>query len=353
MYQVSAFISHQFRTNDNYRMVGVNEPTQCNRYPNKEIEHIFCCKGRPFGCLTSPHIATPTSTLVDYSLVKGLGLKIYDDLQYQKFSYCGHKLRILGKVSISVQTIHDGLASGSFHFRANVILDLNKAVDCESVAGVKLCSGLENYSRSSTISDDNDDSSPSTPKSSTSSSKASPSAKSPSMATPSARRSASPPARTSATPSSPPGFPPQPQYHPHPHAGIFKPKRPEISVSLTTIPYRNPTILDANLYALSNAFNDADLLPTTNQEVHALLEADPGGRVEPGVNNVTRFRTSGGLVYEFGHGRNRCVPDKCMLVTQDQMPHNCGYHRQWYRPYNFQICGPRCPGSFCGCMENY
>ena len=347
-------------------MVGVNEPTQCNKYPNQEIEHIFCSKGRPFGCLTSPHIPTPSSTLMDYNLVKDLGLKMFD-LQYQKFSYCGHKLRILGKVSISVQTIHDGLASGSFHFRANVILDLNKAVDCESVAGVKLCSRLVNDSRSSTISDDDDDSSPSTPKSSTSSSKASPSAKpspmaspsakSPQMATPSARArtSASPPARTSATPSSPPGFPPQPQYlpRPHPHAGIFKPKRPEISVSLTTIPYKNPTILDANIYALSQAFSDADLLPTSNQEVRALLEADPGGRVEPGVDNVTRFRTSGGLVYEFGHGRNRCVPDKCMLVTQDQMPHNCGYHRQWYRPYNFLICGPSCPGSFCRCLENY
>ena len=78
------------------------EPTQCNIYPNLEKEHIFCCKGRPFGCLTSPHIPTPTSTLMDYSLVKDLGLKMYD-LQYQKFSYCGHKLRILGKVSISIR----------------------------------------------------------------------------------------------------------------------------------------------------------------------------------------------------------------------------------------------------------
>ena len=77
--------------------------------------------------MTSPSIPTPSSTLMDYNLVKDLGLKMYD-LQYQKFSYCGQKLRILGKVSISVQTIHSGLASGSFHIRANVILDLNKTV---------------------------------------------------------------------------------------------------------------------------------------------------------------------------------------------------------------------------------
>ena len=342
-----SFSSSRTRTNDNSTMVGVftsSDPTLCNRYPNLEKEHVFCCKGRPFGCLTSPHIPTPTSTLVDYNLVKDLGLKMYD-LQYQKFSYCGQKLRILGKVSVSVQTIHDGLASGSFHFRANVILDLNKAVDCEAVAGVKLSSRLENTSRCATSSDDDDDSSPSTPMSSKSSSKATPSANARPSATPSTK------ARPSAI-SSPPGFPPQPRYV---RPGIFKQRPPEISVSLTTIPDPNPTILIANVYALSTTFNDADLRPTSNQEVRALLDKDPGGRVEPGVDNVTRFRTSGGLVYEheFGHGRGRCVPDKCMLKTQDQMPNNCGFHNQWYRPYNFQICGPSCSGSLCSCLEFY
>jgi len=331
------------------------DPTMCNRYPNQDVEHIFSFKGRPFGCLSSPHIPTPSATLVDYNLVKDLGMKMYD-LQYQKFSFCGNKLRILGRVSISVQTIHNGLASGSFHIKANVILDLNKSIDCESVAGLKLKSKLESSSPESDCSSSSScTSSPSSPATSPSTSQGRTPPSSPPKATTSAKSPspmASPSARTSATPSSPPGFPRQPQYQ-HPHAGIFKPKRPEISVSLTTIPYHNPTILDANLYALSNAFNDADLLSTPNQEVHALLEADPGGRVEPGVNNVTRFRTSGGLVYEFGHGRNRCVPDRCMLVTQDEMPHNCGYHRQWYRPYNYLICGPKCSGSFCSCMESY
>ena len=117
------------------------DPTLCNRYPNDDQEYVFCYRGRPFGCLLSPHLPTPTATLVDYNLVKDLGMKMYD-LQYQKFSYCGNKLRILGRVAISVQTIHDGLASGSFSIKANVVLDLNKSVDCESVAGVKLTSKL-------------------------------------------------------------------------------------------------------------------------------------------------------------------------------------------------------------------
>ena len=98
------------------------------------------------------------------------------------------------------------------------------------------------------------------------------------------------------SPSSLLGFPPQPQYR---YPGITKHRKPEITVSLTTIPDPNPSILTANIYALTNTFHDANLQPTSNQEVRVLLHADPGGRVEPGMDNVTRFRTSGGLMYEF------------------------------------------------------
>ena len=170
------------------------------------------------------------------------------------------------------------------------------------------------------------------------------SANSPPMATTSAK------ARPSATPSSPPGFPPQPQYR---YPEIRKKKRPEISVSLIGIPnYPNPTILDANLYALSRTFNDADLEPTSNDQLRALLAMDPNGHLEA-KPDATTFTTSHGLIYEFGHGRNRCVPDKCMLRTQEMMAHNCGYHRQFYRPYNFQICGSSCSGSLCNCLLYY
>ena len=107
-------------------------PTLCNEYPNQEKEYIFAVKGRPFGCLVSPFIPTPTSTIIDYNLVRDIGMKM-TDLQYTKFSYCGQKLRILGKVQFTVQTIHDGLPSGNFHMKANVILDLAKNVDIECV----------------------------------------------------------------------------------------------------------------------------------------------------------------------------------------------------------------------------
>ena len=33
-------------------------------------EYVFACKGRPFAALVSDHIATPSSTLLDYDLIK-------------------------------------------------------------------------------------------------------------------------------------------------------------------------------------------------------------------------------------------------------------------------------------------
>ena len=116
--------------------------TLCNSYANEDREYVFCSKGRPFGCLLSPHLPTPTQNLIDYSLVREVGMKM-SDLQYTKMSFAGNKFRVLGKVSVTVQTIHDGLASGNFHMKANVVLDLAKCLDVESVAGAKLSKQLE------------------------------------------------------------------------------------------------------------------------------------------------------------------------------------------------------------------
>ena len=41
-------------------------------------EYVFSCKGRPFAALVSPHLPTPTSSLLDYDLVKKLGLPMTD-----------------------------------------------------------------------------------------------------------------------------------------------------------------------------------------------------------------------------------------------------------------------------------
>ena len=111
-----------------------NEPTMSYQYGNDEKEFIFCMKGRPFPCLVSPYLPTPTASLIDYNLVRDLGLKM-TDLQCQKFSFSGFKMRILGKISLTAQCIHDGISSGAFHIKANVILDLAKNLDTDDQDG--------------------------------------------------------------------------------------------------------------------------------------------------------------------------------------------------------------------------
>ena len=125
------------------------EPTLSYKYGNDDQEFVFCVKGRPFPCLVSPHIPTPTASLLDYHLVRDLGLKM-QDLQCQKFSFCGFKLRILGKISITVQCINNGISSGTFHIKGNVVLDLAKHLDTECVAGARMVAQLRGETAPST-----------------------------------------------------------------------------------------------------------------------------------------------------------------------------------------------------------
>ena len=102
-----------------------------------EHEFVFSCRGRPFTSLVSTFLPTPTSTLIDFTLVKDLNLKM-TDLQCRKFHNAGHKMRILGHVTTAVQTIKNGYSEGNFQFSAQVVLDLNKNLDTFSVAGHKM-----------------------------------------------------------------------------------------------------------------------------------------------------------------------------------------------------------------------
>ena len=100
-------------------------------------EFVFSMKGRPFSMLSSQSLPVPSVSLIDFNLVNDLNLKM-SDLQCAKFSYGGQKLRILGRISQTVQTITDGVISGTVHIRANVVEDLRKTFDCHSIAGKKM-----------------------------------------------------------------------------------------------------------------------------------------------------------------------------------------------------------------------
>ena len=93
---------------------------------------------------------------------RDLKLRI-SDLQCAKFSYGGQKLRILGKVSSSVQCILDGRPAGNLYFKATVVQDLFSTFDTHSIAGKKLSEKLTGppYVLSS---EDNSETEPTTPK---------------------------------------------------------------------------------------------------------------------------------------------------------------------------------------------
>ena len=195
------------------------EPTSCNKYPNQEKEHILSFKGRPFGCLDSPHFPTPTSTLMDHDLVHDLGLKMYD-LRYTKITYCGAKMRILGTVHLTAQTIHDGVESGAFPMKANVVHDLEKNVDCECVAGVEMIAQLERMSGACNPSSLQ---SP-TPRRPTSHSLRSSSPSSSPNRTSPGRPLPKPPQGRTSPPFSPPGLPTKPPYSRPPPTIQSRPK---------------------------------------------------------------------------------------------------------------------------------
>ena len=46
------------------------------KYNSEEQEFIFCCKGKPFATLVTSNIPTPTFNLLDFDLIRDLGLKI-------------------------------------------------------------------------------------------------------------------------------------------------------------------------------------------------------------------------------------------------------------------------------------
>ena len=108
-------------------------------------EFVFACKGRPFVVLTAPNFptpaTTPATTLMDYTLVRDLNLRM-SDLQCSKFNYGGQKLRVLGKISTSVQCITSGAVSGNMHLKALVIQDLYRSFYVHAIAVDKLSSKL-------------------------------------------------------------------------------------------------------------------------------------------------------------------------------------------------------------------
>ena len=106
-----------------------------------EREFVFACRGRPFTVLTAPQFPTPAFTMIDHNLVRELRLTM-TDLQCVKMRYGGQNLRILGRISTSVQCVIDGVPAGNVHLKAHVVTDIYQLFNTYAIAGVKMSQRL-------------------------------------------------------------------------------------------------------------------------------------------------------------------------------------------------------------------
>lgn len=141
-------------SNSNY---GSRVFTTSYNYGSADKEYVFSCKGHPFVALVSPNLPTPTSSLVDYDLVRKLGLKL-TDIQCRKFHFGGQKMRILGRVSTAVQCVQNGKLGGNFHIKGLVVTDLYQLLDTHCVAGTRMQEKLSHLSAQTTDEDESDES---------------------------------------------------------------------------------------------------------------------------------------------------------------------------------------------------
>ena len=324
-------------------------------YGNQDKEYVFCYKGRPFAALVSCFLPTPSSSYIDHLLCAELGLKL-TDIQCKRISFAGKKLRLLGKISCTVQCVtSDGNISGNYQLKASVIEHLNQHFDTHCIAGAKMTDTLHgnkenNFPSTSSGAPSPDRASPSPSSPSTPASipsdcstptrillqKVSDGFKSPVESPSDVRRSEAARAAMAARSKSPPGFPESPQYCPS-----------------TQVTAAAVSPFSANIRRLGDVFADADTRPNDHAQLRALLDADPGGHVSYSREGITTFLSTNGYEYRLGHGRDRCQHQSCYYDGIQSAPYNCGFSGHWAFPLNFQFCGPMCRGGFCECLRLY
>ena len=314
----------------------IKYPTTSYKYDDEEEEFIFCVKGKPFPCLVTSKLPTPSSTLLDFGMVRELNLKM-SNLQCKRFMFAGHRLRILGTVSMKVQCIIDGAVCGTTHLKADVVQDLVKYCDTECLAGQRMAAQLRGNNDCNSSGALEPSPSPS-PKPTTP----------PKALTPSLPKSPRPPPPSQPTssrpssPRSPPGFPatpPRPRWGPTPDTHV-------------TSPYT------VNVRRLEGLFANADMQPDYDTELDALYQNDMDGDydIDDKTGEMTFYKADGRF-YTQGHGRDKCCRAKCLSVTTPgtplNLPYNCGFNSAlWTYPEGYKSCGDKCSGAFCRCIRD-
>ena len=336
--------------------------TLYNQYENDVKEYIFSVKKRPFGMVTSPSLPPPTTSYIDFNLVDKLGLPM-TDVQYRKLTYCGKKMRIVGKCAITVQCVRDGAASDNVHVRADVVLDLSSQLDVDSIPGVKMLSRLQSPALPATCSE-----SPALPVT-CSESPALPATCSESPSSPvTCSESSSPPGRVPETVSAATRARMVAMTTPTPpptHAELIAMSQARRSTAwsrdnsdvVPDLHHHVRAIADtaslsphaANLSMLDAMFAKADVKKDPEEQIHILLDVDAEGDLDEDDDGVNfTFIKYDGSRYKQGHGRYLCSSD-CSLKRKP--PHNCGYNQDYLFPVDFSPCSSKCKGAFCKCIR--
>ena len=348
------------------------------KYGNNDNEFVLSCKGRPFAVLVSPNLPVPTSSLLDYDLVKSLGLRM-TDLQCRRYTLDGNKMRILGRVSTAVQCVQFGKVSSTFHLKATVVSDLYSSLDTHCLASANLQQHLGSQETVVIVDDEDDSRAPSTealpgppaagaaPPGSPATGASPPPASTAPPGPPTATRTAAsmtplalttPPRATTParSPRSPPGFPATPQHRASPSTTATETGTETIIPVRRVVDGLELSPFSANIRALGDTFQDADLQRDVDEQIWALEEVDEDGYLDTnGHGGECMYTFTNGLRYSVNHGRHGCSRTKCPQSNFNKKPmfHNCGYHSQWHLPRGFTPCGDKCKGAFCFCLRKY
>ena len=113
-----------------------------------EGRHIFVCKKFPFEILRNAY--SPNENLVDENFVHRLNLN-QSNLTCENYRIGSETVRIVGKISTTVQIIAEGAIVGSMQLKANVVRDLKLLFGTEALPGHVLSQKLSKFENSENL----------------------------------------------------------------------------------------------------------------------------------------------------------------------------------------------------------
>ena len=112
-----------------------------------EGRHIFVCKKFPFEILRSANFPTPNENLIDENFAHKLNL-MQSNIMCENYRLGSETVRLVGKISTTIQTVSEGVVIGSMQLKATVVRDLKLLFGTEALPGLQLSQKLSKYETS-------------------------------------------------------------------------------------------------------------------------------------------------------------------------------------------------------------